>query len=357
MAIDFRNLINSALRDESKILRPRFYPANAAGSTGLMLEESYLRLRLARMFLKHRRELFKTKYPVVHALMSFAGLDGAVETNFVVRPDLAGDGDERQLDGVVTLDQTLLGPILYRGGDLGLVIGLYAAPADDWAQRFIDLAEGITQLTLNTTVTTVISMASTIKSSLESAMSSNGLDLKLGLDKELQENEWLAPGYLVMIAAADDSVVADGLHIVNGELFTSDGTVYADHDYIVLAIEITSQRSDWQALGYGKSWQNMLKTAAEADDVEAVKKAYTTFTSAVMASPDLSWKDRSAIVELAQKRVKAIRDARTSASFLESIKSADDLLKVEQLIEAEPVLDDSVALLSPVVALQTDWMG
>jgi hypothetical protein len=84
-----------------------------------------------------------------------------------------------------------------------------------------------------------------------------------------------------------------------------------------LAIEVSSQRSDWQALGYGSLWQKLLKTAAEADDIQAVKDSYTTFSGAILASDDLSWSDRSAIVATAQQRIKAIRDARSGADFFD----------------------------------------
>lgn len=352
------SVFKKALKDERKVLRPYFFGVNGAGPAELTTEESYLRLRLARMFLKHRRELFKTKYPVVNALMRFSGLDGKVEVNYVAKPELAGDSEESRLDDVVSLDQTLLGPVLYRGGDLELLLGLYAAPADDWAQRFISLAEGVSALTLNATLTTAISMASTIKSSIENSMASDGLDLKLGLDKELKENVWLAPGYLVMISAPDETVDDENLRVDDGELRTRDGKIYTDHDYIVLAIEVTEQRSDWQSLGYGRLWQDLLETAADVDDVERVKEAYTTFTGAIMSSSDLSWKDRSRIVSLAQQRVKAIRDARVDLDFLGTLKAADDAGQIQNLVEAAPEeWSEAVVVQTPGQLLNTDWIG
>jgi hypothetical protein len=103
MTINPGEIFKKALRDERKVLRPHFFPAAEAGPTQLVTEESYLRLRLARMFLKHQRVLFQTKYPVVNALMRFSGLEGPVEVNFVARPELAGDnkqGEEPVLSSV-----------------------------------------------------------------------------------------------------------------------------------------------------------------------------------------------------------------------------------------------------------------
>jgi len=321
----------------------------------------YLRLRLARMFLKNRRVLFQTKYPVVNALMRFAGLGGMVEVNFVAKPELAGNSDESGLDDTVALDQTILGPVLYRGGDLEIMLGLYSAPADDWAKRFISLAEGISQLTLNATLTTAISMASTIKTSIEDSMSSDGLDLKLGLDTELKENDWLAPGYVVMISAPDKEIDFDSLMMKDGELLTAQGKVYDDYDYFVLSIEVTSQRSDWQSLGYGLLWQGMLQTANEEEDIQRVKDAYIKFTGAIMASQDLSWADRSGIATLAQRRIKAIRDARAPTDFFDGLKGVDDLIAADSAVE-EIINEDATSIpevsseLTEGDLMQTSWI-
>ena len=358
MAIDFRKLFDKALRDESKILRPYLYPDDPDQSFTLAVEETYLRLRLARMFLKDRRVLFQTKYPIFHISARFNGLDGPVETNFVVRPETAGSEDKSDLDDIVVLDQTVFGPVLYRGGDLGLVLGLYAAPSEDWAKRFIELAEGISKLTLNAGLTTAISVANTIKGSVESLVNSDGMDLKLGLDKELKQNEWLVPGYLVMIAAPDDQVPHDEL-TYDGELRNSDGSIYTDHDYIVLAIETSNHRSDWQGLGYGRMWQELMKKAGEAQDVQSIKEAYLIFSGAIMSSEDLSWDDRSAILQQAQQRIKAIREVRQADDFfttLEGMKGVDDMVEMEKLFAVPEELDSAGSESTPADLLDTEWI-
>lgn len=352
-----RQFVQDAVRDESKVLRPYLYKDEDA-QTPLEVEESYLRLRLARMFLKDKRVLFETKYPIFHINAHFSGLDGPVETNFVVRPETAGDEDKSDLDDIVVLDQTVFGPVLYRGGDLGLVFGLYAAPAEDWAKRFIQLAEGVSKLTLNAGLSTAISVANTIKGSVESLLDSDGMDLKLGLDKELKENEWLVPGYLVMIAAPDDQVARDGL-TYDGELRKADGSIYTAHDYIVLAIEVSDKRSDWQALGYGRMWNELMQKTHEADDIQAVKDAYLIFSGAILSSTDLSWGDRQAILNLAQKRIKTIREQRKPDDFfdaLEGMKGVEEMLEMEKLFAVPEELEAADKESEPADYLETDWI-
>lgn len=358
MSIDLGNLFKQALKDERKVLRPYFFPADKNTSIPFTAEETYLRLRLARMFLKHRREYFQTKYPVVNSYARLAGLENRLAFNIVVQPQISGNDNQKQLVDVVSLDQTLLGPILYRGGDIELMLGLYAAPADDWAKRFIKLAEGISMLTLNATVTAAVAMASTVTNVLADTLGGDGLDLKLGLNIELQQNEWLTPGYLVMIAAPDEQIEQAALRVEKGELLTANNQIYSAHDYIVIEVESMAQRSDWQSLGYGRLWQTLLNRAAEADNIQIVKDAYMTFSSAILASEDLSWPDRQAIIELTQQRVKAIRDARAGADFLDGIKGLESLMAVEALMSEKAVLASSPDTdMTPSEMLATDWIG
>lgn len=362
MKIDLPTIFRKALRDEQKVLRPYFFNDEDAPVQDMEIEEVYLRLRLSRMFLKYRRVLFQNKYPVLNALMRFSGLDGKVEVNYLVKPELAGEDDETKLDDIVTLNQTILGPVLYRGGDLEVMLGLYSAPADDWAQRFITLAEGISALALSVPLTTAVSIAGKVKSSVIDSMAGDGLDLKLGLDMELKQNDWLAPGYLVMIAGDDNKIDQGKLKVVDGELLDGAGDIYTDHDYIVVAIEVSNERSDWQALGYGELWQELLETAAESDDLKDVQQVYLTFTGAILASKDLSWEDRKGIIAMAKQKVKAIRDLRSSTDFFEGLKGLDALAEFDdqvQQIFAEdtttiPRLGDQVTAGD---LLQTNWLG
>lgn len=347
-------LFKKALRDERKILRPYFFPAPGADPDRLTNEETYLRLRLSRIYLKDRRVLLQTKYPVVNTAMRFAGQEGLVEVQFVARPDLAGDTNKARLDEIVTLDQTVLGPVLYRGGDMELMLGLYAAPADDWAKRFISLAESVSQLTLNAPLATAVSMAGAIKKSLEDSLSGDGLDLKLGLDMELKENVTLAPGHLVMIGAPEKDVEPTSLRVENGELMRGD-TVYTDHDYIVLAIESSRTRSDWMVLGYAGAWKKILTVAANADDIEQVKTEYLKFVGMIQSSDDLSLSDRDAILIKAQERIKTIRQQRAATDFFDGLK---DLGTLEKLINADPSLPVNGGPVVPVTNLMsTDWLS
>ena len=96
---------------------------------------------------------------------------------------------------------------------------------------------------------------------------------------------------------------------------------------------------------------------ASSSDDETVR-VWPTLDRAIMSSTDLSWTDRSAIVSLAQKRIIAIRNARASTDFFESIKGLGDLGQIADLVNAAAELpDERDPIQSPGELLNTNWIG
>lgn len=119
--------------------------------------------------------------------------------------------------------------------------------------------------------------------------------------------------------------------------------------------DVVKLETDWQSLGYGQLWQDLLKTATDANDVQQVKEAYITFSGAVLSSRDLSWQDRRGIVTLAQRRVKEIREARSADSLFDGMKGGDmfdEPLSDEE--ELEIILNGSLPSTSELLA--DDWI-
>lgn len=326
----FQDLFDSVLRTEAEVSKAYFFENESSKIRGFELEETYFKLKLSRMFLRHSREFFQTKYPVVHALMRFAGMDEILEVHQVITPSVPGDASTGELKQVIVVDQVLLGPILYRGDSLELLIGLYAAPGDDWAEKFIALAQSVSAIAIQGPVSTAIALAKPVKESIDGLLKTDSLKLKTGLKSTLEKKNWFQPGHLAVISAPANEVDQRSLRVEDGTLVQSgNGQFYEEHDYLLLEIEALDRREDWQRLGFGSLWNRLLELAAEEDDKERVGEKYMQFTGAVLASPDLSWTDRQTIVKLAQDKIARIRELRSTA-FLETLRSEDepDRLKI-----------------------------
>ncbi|MEJ2751991.1 MAG: hypothetical protein P8169_04835, partial [Chloroflexota bacterium] len=99
--------------------------------------------------------------------------------------------------------------------------------------------------------------------------------------------------------------------------------------------------------------------AGEAQDVQSIKDAYLIFSGAIMSSEDLSWADRTAILQQAQERIKAIREARQADDFfdtLEGMKGVDDMLEMEKLFAVPEELTSAETESTPADYLDTDWI-
>lgn len=344
---------------ENKLFLPYFIPDDAPGIPTVEFEETYVQITLEQMFLKHRRELYKTKYPLLHALVRFAGIEGSLEVGRLIRPSIPGLNDTKYLDRVMTINQNLFGPALYRGGDVELLVGFFAAPANDWAKGFFDLAQEISSVILKGPLTIGISLVKPVKESIEYLFGKNQLVLKMGINAPLRPSDWLKPGHLAIIYKPVKSLSVEDLSVRNSALYSAVGP-YDEHDFILLKIDIDKHRSDWQQLGeLGRLWRNILKTAAKAESQEEVKEAYQQFIGAVYSS-DVSWSDRGAIMAMAQQRIKETRNARETGFFKgvrfdpNRITKLDAVMKVspQEIRRAAPKERSSVS-----EALKTDWIG
>jgi hypothetical protein len=338
---NFRASVEQSLRGR-KLLQPFFIPNEEAPLQKPKVQDSYLGLRMLEINLNSRRVLFQKAIPAFHINSRFVGLQGIEESNFVFKPDNEGGAPE----GSLQTNQQVFGPLLYRGGNIDLVIGLYAAQMTDWANYFIQLAEDVSRLALNSDLTTMLAISRAVKESVEDLFLSVGTDITLGLSISLQPDFWLAPGYLVMISGSEEDVLIEDLIVEEEQLRHVDGRPFIDKDFILMAIEFSEYRSDWQKLGFGDLWQELLKTAAESDDLQAVKDAYVMFSGAILSSEDLSWSDKRGIIEVSQDRIKAIRDARQNFELLDNLTEAD--LDIGQATE---VADKTVTEL-----VDSDWV-
>ena len=319
-------------------------------------EDSYVAIQLTRMFLKHSRELYSTKFPVVHAVFRLAGLDGAVEVNRIVSPVVPGARDARQFDRVLTINQLLLGPTLYRGGAIDLQLGLYASPGEDWAQRFLELAQNVSALAIQSSLAVGASLLRPVKQSIDTIIGANRLDLKVGISTQLEPGAWLRNGHLVVIASPDFPVTGADLQVHDGGLFDASGA-YTDRDYIVLEIRVLPNRTDWQYLGLGRHWKQLILTASRAREKKEVEQAYLAFATAVLGNDDLTWTDRQAICSLGKARVVSIREDR-STQFLDGMRSAGDA--DEHLLRVNPgemALHVASGPSSMKALLETAWVA
>src|SRR5271166_5620189 len=109
----------------------QFAPAFAVG-------DDYLVMRLAEMFLRRTRVLWREFYPVVHAFVVHGDPAAPKTLATVAGPGQLKDLDANNLERVIGLAYRLAGPLVYDGQDVEVLTGLYAVPSASGARALIE---------------------------------------------------------------------------------------------------------------------------------------------------------------------------------------------------------------------------
>ena len=283
--------------------------------------QCYFTIRCKEMYLSSCRKLWKQVYPLVHASVT---LDGGTQQQAVVGPvQLTALGDSN-LDRLTDLNQRLIGPAPYTGGDIGLLAGLYSVPAHDAAKPFIDTVSSLAALAVQVPANAV-PIANLVKSGIEGLLGVDQSVLHLGLQCTLTGAPApLQPGYQVGIGAADSSVDMSQLWIIGGRLFKGSAPAsakpYDDHDYMLISLERVDQRSDWRTLSFMTDYGTRFGAIASNPDFSVDDKRkrlgdlWPAFQQALAASADLIDADRQTIASTVASELLRQLDAQANGN-------------------------------------------
>jgi hypothetical protein len=272
-------------------------PAPQAIPTG----QAYFTIRLCEMYLAFARKLWTQIYPMVHCLTQF----GAASDHAVVSPTQFAPLGEVNLDRLVNVDMLLSGPHPYNGGDVELIVGLYAVPGSDSATALIDVVGSFAALNPGVVAAT-IAFATLIENAVVSILQLNKVTLHLGVRDTFHEgSNPLASGYFAGIAADSSEVDPTQLWVVQDRLRkgpdAASSAEYTDHDYMLISIERTDTRDEWTQLPELQESQAKISNVIADTVFTVVEKQdrlaalWPVFVQALTDSPSLTDPDRQSI--------------------------------------------------------------
>jgi len=230
-------------------------------------DTAYVVVRLSEMYLRDARVLWRKTYPMLHASVTHAGS----ESHTVAGPAQLRTFGDTNLDRAVTLNYVLAGPTPMRGGDLTVMVGLYAVPGEDTAAAFISVAT-VSGLALGT----IPALVTAVRTGVERVIGLDTVALQLGVLDTFSPGKPLRSGFLVGIAADASTVRSDRLWIdKGGHLIAGNDPPtakrYVDHDYLVIDIERREARDDWASLPEIDRYNTQFRTIM-ADTVASVEQ-------------------------------------------------------------------------------------
>lgn len=184
---------------------------------GVAANDSYVSVRLRSLRLVNVRHLTRMFYPVAHSFTSLLHRGkGEAEFQVVTTPTKLTAIDPSRLDRVIQANIPLLGPVPYRGGGLGLELGLFSVEEADLAKPFLAMLEGLSAAAGVSVVSTAMQFVTPLKQGIEAITgTAGGAILEIGVSTRLDP---LTTGYYIVMRAHKDAVAVENL-IVTGEDF------------------------------------------------------------------------------------------------------------------------------------------
>ena len=326
---------------------------NAKPALAAKSDEHYFRVMLSQMFLTKDVKWFQAWYPAVHSLVecSFAG-------DVVAIPNVADSSRLlTQQDGkghVIARNFTLVPLMPFKGGEVRMVVGLFAVQGQNTLNNFIGVMSDFAKLLAVPQLSSALSVAAPLSKGIQTLFGGTG-GMHLGFHDTFVgaggHNE-LTNGYMALIHATERKVDPKSLFVVEDELRVGTGLKDGEHapfqqnDFMLIHVEVRPDRDDFNQLpSIAKSFGQAIEAIGDLDD----EKAETHFRQALVAAmraPELTKADKRRVVELLKAD---FQEAKAGLSFSNLVGDEGfDLQK--RMNESAISIDKALALGEPTFA-------
>ncbi|ACL55828.1 hypothetical protein [Methylobacterium nodulans] len=261
-------------------------------------DEDYVRVWLRSARITDVRRWTQKFYPTVHARFVHADpVTGIREVMSVISPSKTfQELDSRHLDRFITVNQSLLGPIPYRG-ELTSEIALFSVAADDLAKPYLDLLSELTASAAGSYLAAVEPLIAPLRRGAEVLLlDSSRAELEIGLART---DTGLTAGNIVVARTEKGGPGLNGLTIDKDDfrLLDGSGRPVADFPYMVIGIERLRARADFRNIPEIRAgWKRIWDAAQRGDEADTVLTEFRTLMRTIRFSPDLVQRDRTRVI-------------------------------------------------------------
>lgn len=261
-------------------------------------EAAYLSVFLRSARVVDVRRGLKSFYGVVHSTIKLPHRAGDATFSVVVAPTALRDIDANRLDRVIQLNQRLLGPVPYVGGDLELEVGLFSVATADLVAPYLELLETLSRTAGVAFISAALPFVGPIVQGIN-LLAGGGDDtiLEIGLS-----TTHVPPrqGHFVVVRAPKGSLEVADLRVdaADSRLVDGAGRPLGEYPYIVLEIRADPQRDDWRQIPELKAADEAIAREYRAGRREETEEALVAFRRIARTCDDLLLEDGE---RLAQK--------------------------------------------------------
>lgn len=277
----------------------------------------YLSVYLKSLYLGDVRKGLTRYYGAVTSSCSVSSkAGGRAEAVTVSTPDQLKNADAAHLDRVVVDNQRLLGPIPYVGGDLDVEVGLFSIAAADLLGPYLAVLEDLAKVAGGAFVQAAQPFVAPVTRGLRLLLGDGDAKaLEIGLAKT-----WTQPETGLFAVARIPAGVQALAYDPQLRMLTLAGQPVRE-PHMVLSVEATGERSDWQQIPELLAAYGDIKREALRQDLARAEEALAAFRVTARFSPDLIGGDADRIVAAVKAEVDAAFGAvRTSREAMRGIR-------------------------------------
>jgi len=279
------------------------------GAPEIEAEAGYFQVRVAEMYLEYERELLQKLAPATLCVCDFKyGAEGKeIQVPFFVSNQMfkgiAEGGGNLDKVRIRLRDTRVLGPVPYRGGEVGLFAGLYRTVIEDERKALFSLFDKLLGATQMNAFAPYVAMAEKISDELSVML---GMDAVQCLVAERQVfrrgTRPLRGGYLALLDCEAAQIGGLQLAVEMGCLRIVEGGASRPFDlcnYCLLQMDTSDTRDDVTTLPFHQKWKEA-RSSLMAGDGGPARAALLTCQRMLLDSDDLTEDHRNKLLEFYQ---------------------------------------------------------
>ena len=276
--------------------------------------QDYFRLRVAEMFLTKRVQAAKSWDPAVHSLVRCNFANQTIELPNIADSTRLGSLQSRGGGDVIANNLVLTPTMPFNGGTIDVIAALVAIERQNYLGNALKLLTGFAGLLNVAQVSTVLNLAQPLVAGVQDLFGDGRGALHIGLQQSFAASE-LRTSYIVVLRAREGEVDRHQLVVANRQLClrgssTAEATrPFEGFDYMLLKIEVFSDRDDWMQLtAIREPWEEAIKALGDGNRDRADTHLVRAKTNALLA-PELTEADKTRVLQKLDSQYVLRRDA------------------------------------------------
>jgi hypothetical protein len=266
-------------------------------------DEEYIQIRIKSMRIAHPRIGARLFHGAVFGSVSLTSVSGKATFNIVDTPDSLQNLDGRNVNKIIALDQSIVGPVPYRGEDVKIELGLFSVLSQNLVNLYLTAITDLSKVAGVKSVNQAIPFVQPIDNFVNLLLGADQNNkLEIGIKKDFSK-----AGFYAVIDASKDELARQGISLQNLVLDANNHLVTQDarevqFPYFVFSIETQPKRDDWREIPDLRDAYNNMTSAIRAREPKSITEFFNIFEALIKTHPDIVLKHANLVVNAVKEQ-------------------------------------------------------